>query len=60
MPKFKDDGNNIEVGIPKAEAQSPGQITDFWTNIKTLCLLSLKLELAFRQAHSTSYSQLSF
>lgn len=40
MTKFKDDGNNSEVGILKAEAQSAGQIADSWPNIRTPCLVT--------------------
>lgn len=41
MTKFKDKRNNIEVGIPKAEVQSPGQTVDFWPNNNILCLSQL-------------------
>lgn len=53
MSKFKDDGNNIKVGILKAEAQCTGQTA------KTLSTVT-KIELDFRQAHATAYSQLAF
>lgn len=47
MLKCKEDGNNIEVDIPKVEAQSPGQIGDLGPNTKILCLMWLKIDLAF-------------
>lgn len=55
MPKFKDGGNNIEAGIPKARPKAQAKEPR-----KTLSLVLPQTELAFRPARSTAHSQLAF